>query len=87
MGATSVAVGAEALPQFWLFSQNTHELAIFRTFLFEFDVAVFFRKESMIPPDTDIGSCMEARTALAHDNTPGKDFLAAEFLDAQTLGF
>ncbi len=64
-----------------------HKLAVFRSFLVKPDMAIAFRIQRVITPDADVNARVEASATLAHDNVARQYLLAAENLDAQTLGF
>src|SRR5207302_5090761 len=44
------------------------------------------REERVVAPHADVGAGMHLRAALAHEDLPGVDALAAEGLDAEALG-
>src|SRR5690606_8315648 len=52
----------------------------------ELDHAVRDRKERIVGGAADVLAGVEPCSALAHDDVPGQDFLAAELLDAEELG-
>ena len=73
-------------PQSGFLLNHAYELAVFRTFLFELDVAVCLREQGVIATDTDVYASMKTRATLADNDVSGYDFLATENLDAKTFG-
>jgi len=66
----------------WKTLNDANELAVLRAFLLELDLAVFFREQRMVTAESDIDARVEPGAALAHNDIPGNDSLAAENLDA-----
>ena len=66
---------------------HAHELAVLGSFLGEPDLAIAFRKQRVIAPDADVYARVKASATLAHDDVARHYLLAAENLDAPTLGF
>ncbi len=64
-----------------------HELAVLGSFLVEPDLAIAFRKQRVVAPDADVYARVKVSATLAHDDVARQHLLAAENLDAQTLGF
>ncbi len=64
-----------------------HELAVLGSFLVEPDLAIAFRKQRVVAPDADVYARVKVSATLAHDDVARQYLLAAENLDAQTLGF
>jgi len=63
---------------------NTHELATASTD-FKFDEAVDSGKNGVIFSHANVGSRVELRAVLPHDNIAGNDGLSTELLHTKTL--
>lgn len=83
-GHKKSAVDYAALFRF-LSGNYSDELFIFSARIV-FDRAVDKGKQRVVFADPDIGSGMDARSALPHENASRRHDLAAETLDAQSFG-
>lgn len=64
---------------------NADNLPVLAVFLESYN-ARYLRKESVVPPDTDVDSRLKPRSALANDDAAGRDQLSPEPLHTETLG-
>jgi len=64
---------------------HVDKLAVFRPFPREFDLAVFFREQSVVAADANIHARMKMRAALTNNNIAGDNFLTAVHLYAKSL--
>ena len=61
---------------------NTHELPVLRTFLFELHVSVLLGEQRVVTTEANIGTGMKAGATLANDDVARNDLLAAVDFDA-----
>jgi len=71
-----------ALQAALLQSNHANELAVFRPFPGELDVAVLLREQGVVATDANIYARMKMRATLANDNIAGDNFLATVNLHA-----
>jgi len=66
---------------------DAYELTVFRAFLCELDLTLFFRKQRVVATDADIFTGVKTRAALTNNNVAGNNVLTAVDLDAQAFTF
>ena len=64
---------------------HVDKLPVLRPFPREFDLAVFFREQSVVAADANIHARMKMRAALTNDNVARDNCLTAEHLYAKSL--